>query len=151
MKTFLIYISLFLSVPPVCWGTENFLKAPMFPNHQILEQTDSRLVLKTQMSFQEVVAFYKKSLSDTKDIKFRDWSHSLYIEDDGNLPWHSITITKPTQPSKDVIITIKKDSWTWILSTLLLRYVGVFVVLIVILICLSISGKLLAKRFKAQQ
>ncbi len=145
-------IWILVSAASQCPAVEKFLEAPIFPNAQVLKQTDSKLVLKTQEGFSEVLAFYKKSLSDMKDIKFRDWGHAIYIEDDGNRPWHSITIAKPSQSSGNgVVITIRKDSWTWIFSTLLLRYVGVFVVLVVILICMSISGTLLSKKFKASQ
>ena len=38
-----------------------------------------------------------------------------------------------------------KDNWTWIIGTLVLRYIGVFVVLLVLLIGMSISGAIISR------
>jgi hypothetical protein len=38
-----------------------------------------------------------------------------------------------------------KDNWTWIIGTLILRYIGVFVVLIVLLIGMSVSGAIISR------
>ncbi len=39
---------------------------------------------------------------------------------------------------------IMKDSWTWIIGTLVLRYIGVFIVLIVLLIGMTVSGAIIS-------
>ncbi len=146
----LCVVMLLLSVTPVL-GMERFLEAPVIPQAQVMEKTDSRLVLKSNKKFDEVLAFYKKSLEGLKDIKVRHWPDAVYIEDDGNLPWHSITIYRPkAQGAPGVIVKIRKDSWTWILGTLVLRYVGVFAVLVVILICMSVSGKIISRKFQSK-
>ena len=42
-------------------------------------------------------------------------------------------------------VTIAKDSWTWIIGTLILRYVGVFVVLMVLFLGMNLSGNIISK------
>jgi len=41
-----------------------------------------------------------------------------------------------------------KDNWTWIIGTLLLRYIGVFVVLMVLFLGMSASGKIIFSYMK---
>jgi len=84
-----------------------------------------------------------------KDIKFRDWKDSTYIEDDGKLPWHSITISKGHKDGATVIIM--KDSWTWIVGTLILRYIGVFAVLTVLYLGMSVSGRIISTSIKRME
>ena len=94
----------------------------------------------------KVFEFYQEALAGYQDIKFRDWKDYTYIEDDGNLSWHSITISK--QDTGGATIVIVKDNWTWIIGTLVLRYIGVFVVLLLLLIGMSISGAIISRFFK---
>ena len=94
-------------------------------------------------SHDEAVEFYTEALKDFKDIKFRDWKDATYIEDDGNRPWHSITISKKDEGGTRFVIT--KDTWTWIIGTLVLRYIGVFVVLFLLLLALSVSGAIISR------
>jgi len=101
------------------------------------------LELKTDKSHDEVVEFYRMALKDSSDMKFRDWPDATYIEDDGKLLWHSITISKEDRNGTTIIIM--KDNWTWIIGTLILRYIGVFVVLIILLIGMSISGAIISR------
>ena len=84
-----------------------------------------------------------------EDIKFRDWKKATYIEDDGNLAWHSITISKDDKQATTVVIM--KDSWTWIMGTLILRYIGVFVVLLFLLIGMSLSGAIISRSVKKSE
>jgi hypothetical protein len=95
------------------------------------------------MSHDEVVAFYKEALKELPDIKFREWKNATYIEDDGKLPWHSITVSKGDNEGTTVVIM--KDNWTWIIGTLTLRFIGVFVVLIILLVGMLISGKIISR------
>ena len=101
---------------------EEFLTAPVVPQAEVIDKTKARLDVKTPLSHQEVLEFYREQLKDQPDIKFRDWKDATYIEDDGKLPWHSITISKEGQNGTSVVIL--KDNWTWIIGTLLLRFVG---------------------------
>ncbi len=137
-----LFFVLFLIVPDYS-AAEDFLGAPVISQKKIIEKTERRLELKTDKSHDEVVAFYRTALEAFPDIKFRDWPDSTYIEDDGKLLWHSITISKEDRDGTAIVIM--KDNWTWIIGTLILRYIGVFVVLIILLIGMSISGAIISK------
>ena len=143
---FLLFISLFF--PPTS-NAEDFLGAPVVPQGTAIQKTDSRLELKTPLSHDEVVSFYRKALKDFEDIKFRDWKDATYIEDDGKMAWHSITISKGGKGSTDVVII--KDNWTWIIGTLVLRYIGVFMVLMILFIGMSVSGKIITMSVKRME
>ncbi len=130
-------------------SAEKFLGAPVVPGGKTLNKTDARLELKTDLSHDELVAFYREALKDFKDIKFRQWKDATYIEDDGNRPWHSITISKTNNRGESVLII--KDNWTWIIGTLVLRYIGVFVVLMILLLGMSVSGKIISSTVKRME
>ena len=125
---------------------DEFLGAPVFPDGKKSQETDSRLVILTSKSHAEIVQFYRQALKGWEDIKFRDWKDATYIEDDGNRTWHSITISKGT--AKERSITIVKDNWTWIIGTLVLRYIGVFVVLMILFLGMALSGKIISSSLK---
>jgi len=137
---FLLFILLFF---PPALNAKDFLGAPVIPDGTTIQKTDSRLELKTPLSHDEVVSFYREALKDFEDIKFREWKDATYIEDDGKMPWHSITISKEGKGSTDVVIV--KDNWTWIIGTLVLRYIGVFMVLMILFIGMSVSGKIISR------
>ncbi|MFH1487402.1 MAG: hypothetical protein ABII06_00710 [Pseudomonadota bacterium] len=120
---------------------EDFLGAPVITDGKIVEKTGVRLETKVPLSHDGVLKFYRKALKDEKDIKFRDWKDSTYIEDDGKRPWHSITILKGQGTETQVVIL--KDNWTWIVGTLILRFVAVFVVLLVLYVGMNVSGKII--------
>ncbi len=141
-KCLFLYLVLFLIVPAYS-AAEDFLGVPVISQGKIIDKTDSRLELKTDKSHDEVVEFYRTATKEFPDIKFRDWPDATYIEDDGKLLWHSITISKEDRNGTSIIIM--KDNWTWIIGTLILRYIGVFVVLIILLIGMSISGAIISK------
>ena len=144
-KIFFIFI-LLLIFYPVSTKAEDFMGAPLIPEGKIIERSKKRLELKTSLSHDEVLAYYEKALKGLEDIKVRDWKNATYIEDDGNRAWHSITISKDDQ--KGTTIVIMKDNWTWIMGTLLLRFVGVFVVLLVLLLGMTLSGAIISRSVK---
>jgi len=43
-----------------------------------------------------------------------------------------------------------KDNWTWIMGTLLLRFIGVFIVLLVLFLALSVSGAIISRIVKPE-
>jgi len=139
----------FLLYYPPSVSAESFLGAPVIPQGKEIKKTDSRLELKTDMSHDEAVQFYKTALKGMRDIKFRERKEETYIEDDGNLDWHSITISKGNEKGSSV--TIVKDNWTWIIGTLVLRFIGVFVVLMVLLLGLAISGRIISGAIKRME
>ena len=133
-------------ISPAGLKAEDFLGAPVIPEGKTTLKTDSRLEMTATVSHDKVLEFYQKALAEYQDIKFRNWKDATYIEDDGNLKWHSITISK--QDTEGATIIIVKDNWTWIIGTLILRYVGVFVVLLLLFVGMSVSGAIISRFFK---
>ena len=149
MKNYL-YMFLVLSlIIPVSTNAENFLSAPLVTGGTVIQKTEKRLELKTGLSHAEALAFYKKALEDFKDLKFRDWKDATYIEDHGKRAWHSITISK--EDKEGTTIVVMKDSWTWIIGTLVLRYIGVFVVLLFLLLGMIVSGAIISRLVKRRE
>lgn len=145
MKKFIFLPLILLLFLPGSSLADEFLKAPVIDGGQTIDKSDSRLEIKTTMSHDEVLSFYKEVLKDEENIKFRDWPDATYIEDDGNRPWHSITISKV---ESNATVLIVKDNWTWIIGTLILRYVAVFVVLMVLFVGMTFSGKIISTLVK---
>jgi hypothetical protein len=146
MKKWFVFILISVMMLPAGLKAEDFLGAPVIPGGKMTLKTESRLEMTAPVSHDKVVEFYQEALTGYQDIKFRDWKDYTYIEDDGNLSWHSITISK--QDTEGATIVIVKDSWTWIIGTLILRYIGVFVVLLLLLVGMSISGAIISRFLK---
>ncbi len=146
-----LWILLFL-FPCYSMG-EDFMGVPIIPNSKIISKGDKDIQFVVNMSHDQVLKFYKDVLKGQADIRIREWKDSTYIEDDGNRKWHSITIYR--KPINDGIkVVIKKDNWTWIMGTLVLRYVGVFFVLMTLLLALSVLGKIVStivKKIESKQ
>ncbi len=140
-KYVLVTVALFLIIPSYI-NAGDFLGAPVIPQGKAIKKTDARLELKTELSHDKVLEFYRTALKGFKDIKFREWKNATYIEDDGKLDWHSITISK--NDARGTTIVIVKDNWTWIIGTLILRYIGVFVVLLILFLGMAVSGKIIS-------
>ena len=139
-KTTLLFLILLLF--PVVSNAEDFLGAPVVANGKENLRTDARLEMKSSLSHDEVVLFYREQFKGVPDIKFRDWKDATYIEDDGARPWHSITISKDEKDGASILIV--KDNWTWIIGTLILRYIGVFAVLMIVFMGMVVSGKIIS-------
>jgi len=141
----------------VCWlgsmpgwsRADDFLGAPVIPGGKIIDKSKKRLEFNSEKTHDQVLQFYKEALAQLTDIKYRDWSDSTYIEDDGNLKWHSITISK--NDAGGAVVIIMKDNWTWIIGTLVLRYIGVFVVLLCLLLGMSVSGAIISRSVKKME
>jgi len=143
MKKFGIFLIMLAVLFPSSVLAENFLEAPVLPGGKVLVKTDARLEFVVPKGHNEVLDYYRNALKKFKDIRIREWKDSTYIEDDGALPWHSITISKDAQPETTIVIV--KDNWTWILGTLILRFVGVFIVLLILFLAMGISGSLISR------
>jgi len=148
MKQLMLILWLVIFLPVSSHG-EDFLGAPVLPQGTTTKKTGSRLEMKTDLSHDQVVSFYREALKDFQDIKFRNWKEATYIEDDGKMPWHSITVLKGGE--KGTEITIVKDNWSWIIGTLVLRFVGVFVVLMILLLGMSLSGSIISRSVKSME
>jgi len=142
MKRWIMVLSFAVLLPVSSFG-EDFLGAPVLSQGTVSQKTDDRLEMRTVLSHDDVISFYREALKDAEDIKFREWKEATYIEDDGKKPWHSITVSKGGQNGTEIIIV--KDNWTWIIGTLVLRYIGVFMVLMVLLVGMSVSGKIISR------
>ena len=138
-KTALLFLILLMF--PVASNADDFLGAPVISQGKENLRTDARLEMKASLSHDEVVLFYREQLKGVPDIKFRNWPDATYIEDDGALPWHSITISKDETDGATIVIV--KDNWSWIIGTLILRYIGVFAVLMILLVGMVVSGKII--------
>jgi hypothetical protein len=149
MKKNMMLVLVLVLLLPAYSDAEEFLGAPVISQGETLKKTDVRLELKVDLSHDEVVAFYQDALKDLPDMKFRDWSDATYIEDDGKARWHSITISKENKDGTSIVIM--KDNWTWIIGTLVLRYIGVFVVLLVLLVGMTISGAIISRSVKKME
>ncbi|MBN1277331.1 MAG: OadG family protein [Deltaproteobacteria bacterium] len=150
MKKYMILSLVLFLIFPAFINAEDFLGAPVIPNAETIVKTDARYEFKIKLSHDEILAFYREALEGNKDIAFRDWKEDTYIEDDGALPWHSITISKIYQDGW-TSVRIVKDNWTWIIGTLILRFIAVFVVLIILFICMSISGRIISNFVKKME
>lgn len=146
MKRYLLSTVLLLLLFPGILTADDFLGLPLVPGGKVIEKTEALLLVEVTMSHDEALEFFKNVLKGEKDIKIREWESATYIEDDGARPWHSITI--PKQEAEKITITIKKDSWGWIISTLTLRYIAVFSVLLIIYASISVSGKVISAAVK---
>lgn len=137
-------LTLWLILTGNCWP-EDFLGSPLIPGGQVLSRTDHKIVVQYPMSHDQVLSFYREHFRGNKDIRLRDWKTETYIEDDGALPWHSIRISKG---EGDTTVTVTRDSWTWIVGTLTLRFIGVFVVLLFLYVGMSLAGAVLSRLAK---
>jgi len=150
MKTRLLLLFIICLSFGMTASADDFLGAPLMNEGQIVVKTDSRLVMTTPLSHDKIMDFYRTALKDQKDIKFRDWKDASYIEDDGKRQWHSITVSKGDGKA-GTTVTIVKDNWTWIIGTLLLRYVGVFVVLMILFLSMTVAGKIISRTVKRME
>jgi hypothetical protein len=145
----LILVVLFVCIfCPTCLCAEDFLGAPVLPGGKIVTQTDSRLEKTYDMSYEDALAFYKEALKGQEDIKFRDRGWHTFIEDHKDRPWHSITVSKLKGGGVSTVTV--RDNWTWIIGTLVIRFLGVFGVLVVLYIALAISGGILKRTSKGE-
>jgi hypothetical protein len=148
MKKIFFATVLLVFVLPGVVSAESFLGAPLVDDCKIISKTDKRIEMATGMTHDQVLAFYKERLKDQRDIKFRDWKKATYIEDDGKLAWHSITIAKSGEKGTNIVIA--KDSLKWVFSTLVIRFIGIFIVLLCLYVGMTVSGIIIRKIFPAE-
>ena len=143
MRRFYLVLLLTFFVPAGVCSAQDFLGAPVLPGGSVVSKTPERLEMTYHTTLDKALAFYQNALENEQDIKFRDRRGQTYIEDQGARPWHSIHLIK-NEPGKITIVTLK-DNWTWILGTLILRFVGVFMVLLTLYLAMAVSGRVLSK------
>jgi len=142
-KLFVLYVTpLILALPGLALA-EDFLGVPIMPGGRVVASTRSMDKRAYEVSYEHALSYYQEVLKEVQDLKFRDRKTEVTIEDNGRLSWHRISISKNSSNQSDVTIT--KDSWTWILGTLALRFVGVFVVLMILYLCMKFEMSLIAR------
>ncbi|MEW5723595.1 MAG: hypothetical protein AB1896_10850 [Thermodesulfobacteriota bacterium] len=136
-KRFLVLTAalLLFSLPA---SAADFLGVPLPAGGRETARSDQELALAYDQTQEEVVKFYQEALGQTGEIKLRQRNGQSRIEDYGNRPWHKIVIVKDEKGLTSVTIT--KDSWTWIIGMLILRFTGVFVVLLVLYLAMSAAA-----------
>jgi hypothetical protein len=126
-----------------------WLGAPIMPNGKEVTKETGRLVTEYSVPYKEVLAWYQEALKRYPDARYRDWEEEMYIEDQGGSKWHAIKISK--LGGAKTTVTMVKDNWTWIMATLLIRFTGVFVVLLILWIFLNISGIIVQRLIKEEK
>ena len=149
MKKYFIVLLFILLSANVSFA-DDFLGAPVVPDSQTVSRDNSKFTYTTNMTHDEILSFYREKLSSFENIKYRDWGEATYIEDDGKMPWHSITISKE-KGEQGTLVVMAKDSWTWIIGTLILRYIAVFVVLMVVFVGMKVSGSIISSTVNRAQ
>jgi hypothetical protein len=128
---------------------DKYFNAPVMPGGADISSDGTRMQLAYDVPYETVLAWYKEALKNYKDEKYRDWADQMYIEDQGGAKWHSIGISKGG--GNKTTVTIVKDNWTWIFSTLLIRFAGVFVILLALWALLSLSNAIMKKAFTKEE
>ena len=126
-----------------------FASAAVMPGGTVVSSDDTRAEVAYDLPFETVLAWYKEAFKNYKDEKYRDWQEQMYIEDQGGAKWHSIGISKGG--GNKTTVTFVKDNWTWIFSTLLIRFAGVFFILLALWILLNISSAITRKIVDRQE
>jgi hypothetical protein len=119
--------------------------APIMPDGRTVTTDPGEIVIEYDAPYARVLSWYQQALTRYPDARYRDWSDEMYIEDQGVSRWHAIKLSKTGGATTRV--TIKRDNWTWIIATLVIRFTGVFVVLVVLWIGLKLAGALVSGTF----
>ncbi len=144
MKKTIITLLILIFLPGFLYGGGDMPKVPLTDDSQIISENGGKLLFTTGLSHDEALAYYKETFKGLKDINYRDWKNATYIEDDSNRPWHSVLISKKMEDQKTTIV-ISQDSWSWIVGTLILRFIGVFIVLLILYVGLTASGAVISR------
>jgi hypothetical protein len=126
-----------------------WMGAPIMPGGTPLTGEPTRQNYELNLPYAQVLAWYKEALKRYPDARYRDWKEEMYIEDQGGSKWHAIIISKTGGPKTTV--TLVKDNWTWIWATLVIRFIGVFVVLLVLWMGLNIAGFFIQRLIKEEK
>jgi len=145
-KRIMVSMLSFLAIAaPVLAG--DFLGAPVRSEGHTLRNDESLLEVRYDVPQKEMIQFYRDALKGQTDLIFRDRTWGLEIEDHGKRAWHKIQIG--TSEGGDGSVTITRDSWTWIMGTLAIRFVGVFVVLLIVYLGMGASTWIITRSIKA--
>jgi hypothetical protein len=135
-KWIILFVLFHLSLSPVA-KAEDFLGLPVLPGGRTVKSSGALLEKSYDMTAPAAIQFYKDNLRGQPDLKLHDNRQGFVIEDHGRLPWHQVVILETVKGHTSV--QINKDSWTWILGTLFIRFLGVFVVLMVLYFAMAFA------------
>jgi hypothetical protein len=131
-------------------------EAPVMPGGTIVKTESKAIYIEYDLPYDQILAWYREALKDHKDkefnidwAKYRDWKDQMYIEDQGAAKWHSIGISKGG--GNKTTVKIVHDNWTWIMSTLFIRFAGVFIVLCVLWLLLNLNSFIMKKYFSKEE
>jgi hypothetical protein len=142
IKVFITVLICLALIPQLSFS-EDFLGAPLPPDGKTEYRDDNRLQMNYEAPYDDIVKFFKNAFESEKHIKFWDRRDETYIEDHEARPWHSVRVA-PVGPGATKV-TIIRDNWTWIVGTLVIRFVGVFGVLIVLYAAMAISTTIISR------
>ena len=120
----------------------DYLGAPLPPGGQEVKGAEGRLQRTYAQPAAELYRFFQEALKGQKDLKFHELRGELLVEDFGDRPWHKITVA--AAGANACTLTITQDSWTWIIGMLALRFVGVFIVLLVLYLAMGLATRLIS-------
>jgi hypothetical protein len=146
MKKHIASCLLLLVVLAVPAWAEDFLGLQLPPEGRTIKSSEESVEKVYNLPPEQVLEFFKKNLQGLKDIRFREFGGNYIVEDFGTLPWNKVLISKDKPNEAKVVVS--KDSWTWILGMLTLRFTGVFVVLIMLYFATSIATGILVRVLK---
>ena len=115
----------------------DFLGAPLPEGGVLVKDEAERIERSYDQPAPALYKYFQDTLKGQKDLKFREVRGDLVVEDFGDRHWHKISVT-PDGPSKSTLV-ITKDSWSWIVGMLALRFTGVFIVLLVLYFAMSLA------------
>jgi hypothetical protein len=148
MRKLIALLTLLIALAATQAWAKDFLGLPLF-DQSALGQTsegDKEFVATYPVAPEKVLEFYKKALQGGKDIRFREFGGNYVVEDFGSRPWNKIMIAKGNPALAKVTIT--KDSWTWIIGMLVLRFFGVFSVLLALFLATAIATNIIRRLVK---
>lgn len=144
-KLIAVFTLLFALASAQAWANE-FLGLPLFDQGVAGKADEMEFEATYPVAPEKVLEFYKKALEGQQDIRFREFGGNLLVEDFGARPWNKVLIAKgdPAQAK----VTITKDSWTWIIGMLSLRFMGVFTVLLVLFLAMALATNVIKRAVK---
>ncbi|MGD9817890.1 MAG: hypothetical protein AB7V04_04230 [Desulfomonilaceae bacterium] len=143
MRKVCVMTLLFIAITKLAYPSDAFLGVPLIPGATIIHQDNQRLEFNVNTNYDEAVRYYSELFRNLEDLKIKDRGSQTYIEDHSNREWHSVSISK--LENDKIKIVILKDNWTWILGTLVLRFVAVFAVLIVLYLAMTLTGAIVSR------
>lgn len=143
MRKVCVITLLFIAITKLAYPSDAFLGVTLIPGATIIHQDNQRLEFNVNTTYDEAVGYYRELFKNSEHVKITDRGSQTYIEDHSNRDWHSVSISK--LENGQIKIVILKDNWTWILGTLVLRFLAVFAVLLVLYLAMTLTGVIVSR------